>query len=188
MPADAPEIQSLPDSACRCRAALQTRPARSRSRPRRRRQPELTLIPADADPDVWTFPFDPPDPAQPGDNRAMAVNTTDGSEMWAFEVSVMVFDGEEQVWQTNEAIAYATCVRCETGAVAFQVILIVGQADEIIPVNIAQAANYQCIECKTTAFAYQIAATVTRAPDAEIQAQIDAALARLEDLKGRSTP
>ena len=147
--------------------------------------PGLTLIPADADPDVWPFPFDPPDSAQPHDTRAMAVNTTDGTEMWAFEVSVVVFDGEQQVWRTNEAIAYATCVRCETGAVAFQVLLIVGQADEIIPVNIAQAVNYQCVECRTMAFAYQIAATLTQAPDAEIQAQIDAALARLDALEGR---
>jgi putative peptide zinc metalloprotease protein len=140
-------------------------------------------VPVEDDPDkAWPFPFDPPEPAEPGDNRAMAVNTTDGSALWDFAFSLLVLETGDPVHQSNEAIALASCTSCVTGAVAFQIVLIVGQVSEIIPSNSAIALNYECDVCVTYAFAYQIVASVTEAPAAEVQRELEAALQRLLDL------
>jgi putative peptide zinc metalloprotease protein len=133
---------------------------------------------------AWPFPFDPPDAAEPGDNRAMAVNTIDGSMLWDFAVSLLLLDAGDPVLQANEAHAYASCSNCVTGAVAFQVILIVGEVvEEIAPINAAVAANYRCEACYTFAFAYQIVATITEAPSPEIQRELELALQRLVELE-----
>src|SRR5215212_6323619 len=113
---------------------------------------------------AWPFPFDPPDPAGPGDNRAMACNTTDGSILSDLAVSLLMVTDGSPVYQSNEAHAYANCKECRTIAVAFQVILILGSVDEIAPVNAAVAANYDCKHCDTYAFAYQLIVTITKLP------------------------
>jgi putative peptide zinc metalloprotease protein len=134
---------------------------------------------------AWPFPFDPPLPMQPGDNRAMAVNTTDGSTQWDFEPSFVTVEGGDPVRQTNDAHAYASCTDCRTGATAFQVLLVVGRSEEIAPVNAAVAANYHCVRCRTYAFAYQIVASVTEVTP-EVQEALEAARARLLDLDARA--
>jgi putative peptide zinc metalloprotease protein len=133
-------------------------------------------------PSAWPFPFDPPLPTQPGDNRAMAVNTSNGSSLWDFASSFVVVENGEDVRHTNDAHAYASCTDCLTGATAFQVLLIVGRSEEIAPVNAAVAANYHCLRCHTVAFAYQIVASVTEVTPA-VQEALDEAHRRLDELE-----
>jgi putative peptide zinc metalloprotease protein len=44
--------------------------------------------------------------------------------------------------------------------VGFQVVLIVGQADVVVPENLSAAANYNCLECLTYALASQLVLTL----------------------------
>jgi putative peptide zinc metalloprotease protein len=98
---------------------------------------------------------------------------------------VTIEDGEP-VRHTNDAHAYASCRDCVTGATAFQVILIVGNSDEIAPVNAAAAANYHCVNCHTYAFAYQIVASVTEVTP-EVQEALEAAHERLRKLEAQAS-
>lgn len=61
---------------------------------------------------------------------------------------------------SNEAYAFASCTGCAAVAVGFQVVLIVGEADVIVPENLAAAANYNCVECLTYALASQLVLTL----------------------------
>ena len=89
------------------------------------------------------------------DSEAVAVNTEDGASVFRFALSIQeVSDGV--VDQTNTASAQASCVDCTTVAVAFQVILVTGEADVVTPENRAEAANVECQECLTYAAATQI--------------------------------
>ena len=45
-------------------------------------------------------------------------------------------------------------------AVGFQVVLIVGQTDVIVPENLSAAANYNCVRCLTYALASQLVLTL----------------------------
>jgi putative peptide zinc metalloprotease protein len=131
----------------------------------------------------WPFPFDPPDPAGPEDNQVTVVNTSDGTEIWELALSLVIVDDGRTVDHHNEASAFASCTNCVAGAVAFQVVLVVGYAEEIIPENTALAMNFVCYACQTYALAYQIIASVSEAPTAEVQAELDAALAQLQALE-----
>jgi putative peptide zinc metalloprotease protein len=89
------------------------------------------------------------------DNAAVAVNTQDGASVFRLAFSVrMVADGV--VDQTNTAVALASCTDCQTVALAFQVVLVRGDADVVVPENRAIAVNDQCAECVTYASATQI--------------------------------
>jgi putative peptide zinc metalloprotease protein len=123
----------------------------------------LVLVPregADAgDQPAWVFPFDPPAAPGEGGNQALAVNTADGGTVYdvAFAL-VWVTDGSAT--ERNEAYALASCRDCVTVAVAFQVVLVLGEADLVIPQNIAAAVNYSCVECLTYALATQLVVTL----------------------------
>ena len=154
-------------------------------------QRQVVVLPPsdDIDPDAleageWPFPFNPPRAARAGDNQSLAVNTTDGSTLYdvAFAL-VWVTDGDAPVDQRNEAYALASCTDCTTVAVAFQVILVIGQADTIVPENIAVAVNYSCDGCDTVALAVQLIATLTDMPSDEAMAQLDLIRVELADLE-----
>ena len=121
----------------------------------------MVLVPRDGRAPSWVFPFDKPQPPRAGDNQALAVNTTDGSVLYdvAFAL-VWVQDGAAAL-NTNSASAFAHCSGCTTVAVAFQVVLIVGQSHVIVPQNLAVAANYGCVNCLTTALADQLVLTLS---------------------------
>ena len=103
---------------------------------------------------TWVFPFNRPLPPAEGDNQALAVNTKDGSV--AYDVSfALVWADEDTAVNRNEAYAFASCRDCRTVAVAFQVVLLVGQVDVVVPENISAAVNYACVECVTYALATQ---------------------------------
>lgn len=89
------------------------------------------------------------------DNTAVAINTEDGASVFRLAFSVRrVADGV--VDQTNGAYALASCVECQTIALAFQVVLALGEVDVAVPENRAVAYNDECLECVTYASATQI--------------------------------
>jgi putative peptide zinc metalloprotease protein len=114
----------------------------------------------------WPFPFRPPDAPEEGDNQVVAVNTTDGSTQYKVAVALVWVTDGGPVEQRNEAWALASCTNCTTVAVAFQVVLVVGYAQVVTPINAAVAVNYACDACHTAAVALQLVATLNREPSA----------------------
>jgi putative peptide zinc metalloprotease protein len=89
------------------------------------------------------------------DNVAVAVNTEDGASVFRLAFSVrLVANGV--IDEANRAIALASCTDCQTVALAFQVVLVWGDANVAVPENQAVAYNDQCAECFTFASATQI--------------------------------
>jgi len=131
---------------------------------------------------AWPFPFRMPDLPSEGDNRAMAVNTTDNSVVTDLAVSWALVTASE-VDQRNEAWALASCEDCLTRAVAFQVLLLMDGADVVTPLNAAVAANYECTRCTTEAIAVQLVVSITGLPSAEAQALIQGAMNKVERLE-----
>ena len=121
---------------------------------------------------TWVFPFNRP--AAPGqdDNQAIAVNTQDGGVV--YDVAFALVWAEGEVNSTNSAYALASCADCKTVAVAFQVVIVVGQSKAIAPENLAAAINYNCRSCVTLALAQQLVVTVDRPLTDEARAQVEA--------------
>ena len=132
---------------------------------------------------TWVFPFDRPLPPGEGDNQAVAVNTKDGSVSYDVAMAmVWVEDGQTQdVDNANEAYAFASCSDCVTVAVAFQVVVIVGQADVVVPQNVSAAVNYDCFECITAAVAKQLVVTVDTLPGQDKLVALNDIWARLAE-------
>ena len=89
------------------------------------------------------------------DNLALAINTTDGASIFRLAFTIRSIAGGV-VDQTNTAMALASCTGCTTIALAFQVILVFGDATEVTPENRATAVNVACTACLTFAAATQI--------------------------------
>ena len=68
----------------------------------------------------------------------------------------LVWADQDAALNRNEAYALASCRDCRTVAVAFQVVLLVGSVDVVVPQNLAAAVNYACVECVTYALATQL--------------------------------
>ncbi|MGZ4657986.1 MAG: hypothetical protein ACXVGE_13765 [Blastococcus sp.] len=108
---------------------------------------------------TWVFPFNRPLPPGTGDNQALAVNTTDGSVRYDVSFSLVWADGDTAL-NKNEAYAFARCTGCTTVAVAFQVVLVAGSVDVVVPQNLSAAVNYACVQCVTEALATQLVVSV----------------------------
>jgi putative peptide zinc metalloprotease protein len=123
---------------------------------------------------TWVFPFDRPAPPRPGDNQALSIVTKDGGT--AYNVAfALVWANSNSVLNANEAYAFASCTKCVAVAVAFQVVVVVGDANLVAPANISEAINYNCMSCITAALAVQL---VLHVPD-----QLsDQAMAQLKQL------
>jgi len=134
------------------------------------------------------FPFALPQDPRKGDNQALAVNSTDGSVVYDVAVALVWVKDGEVADNRNEAYALASCTSCTTVAVAFQVVLVIGQSDVVAPLNVAVAANGNCVECVTTALAIQLVVTLKEMPSEEVQEQIDAALTSLDGLEEMADP
>lgn len=128
------------------------------------------------------FPFALPDKPGIGDNQALAVNTGDGTVVYDVSVALVWVKDGEATDNRNEAYALASCTNCTTVAIAFQVVLVIGQSDAVTPINVAVAANGGCISCQTLALAVQLVVTLNEMPSAEVQRQIEAALGRLDGI------
>ncbi|TPG13406.1 hypothetical protein EAH86_18935 [Pedococcus bigeumensis] len=122
---------------------------------------------------TWVFPFNRPLPPGDGGNQAMAVNTTDGSTVYDVAFALVWADGDT-VANTNEAYALASCTGCQTVAVAFQVVLILGNASVVVPENVAAAVNYSCVQCVTQALATQLVVTLSGPLSAQSTADLAA--------------
>lgn len=108
----------------------------------------------------WVFPFNQPAAPEEDGNQALAVNTSDGSVTYDVAFALVWAEDGKPVDTTNEAYAFASCTDCTAVAVGFQVVLIVGQADVIVPENLSAAANYNCLRCLTYALASQLVLTL----------------------------
>ena len=116
--------------------------------------------------DTWVFPFDKPLPPEEGDNQALAVATKDGSVTYDLAFA-LVWAEDDEVLNVNEAHAYASCSDCVAVAVAFQVVLIMDDAQVVVPQNLAVSANYDCYRCITAALASQLVLSVQEQPGEE---------------------
>ena len=76
----------------------------------------------------------------------------------------LVWAEDDEVLNVNEAHAYASCSDCVAVAVAFQVVLIMDDAQVVVPQNLAVAANYDCYRCITAAIASQLVLSVQEEP------------------------
>ena len=110
--------------------------------------------------DTWIFPFDEPLAPGEGDNQAVSVNTTDDTASYSVAFALVWADDSEPAENTNEAFAAASCTNCAAIAVAFQIVLVVGDVDVAVPQNLAVAANYECTSCLTYALAVQLFITL----------------------------
>ncbi len=128
---------------------------------------------------TWVFPFDAPLPPGEGDNQALAVNTTDGSVAYDVSFALVWVTGDTAV-NRNEAYALASCQGCRTVAVAFQVVLLVGSVDVVVPENVAVAVNYACVECVTQALATQLVVSLPGELSQASTAELAAIWAELE--------
>jgi putative peptide zinc metalloprotease protein len=109
----------------------------------------------------------------------MAVNYTDGGTSYDVAFAMVWVEDGADVENRNEAYALASCTDCTTVAVAFQVLVVVGQSDVVIPRNVAAAVNYNCLSCVTVALAQQLLVTVDRLPSEATMEQISALWADL---------
>jgi putative peptide zinc metalloprotease protein len=96
-----------------------------------------------------------PSAALAQDTSAVAVNTKDGSTIFrlAFQIKRTM---KSTVDNSNAAVAVSSCDNCRTVAVAFQVVLAMGDVSQLTPTNLALAYNLDCTACDTAAFAYQL--------------------------------
>jgi putative peptide zinc metalloprotease protein len=134
----------------------------------------VVLVPRDdATAPSWVFPFDRPEAPSGQDTQALAVNTEDGSVVYDVAFALVWADGDQAVDTTNEAYAFARCADCGAVAVSFQVVLIAGQADVVVPQNISAAVNYECFECVTFALASQLVLTVDGPLSAETMTELE---------------
>lgn len=128
----------------------------------------------------WVFPFDKPLAPEEDGNQALAVNTTDGSV--AYDVAfALVWAEDGPVDTRNEAYAFASCADCAAVAVGFQVVLIMGQADVVVPENLSAAANYNCLRCLTYALASQLVLTLDGPLSADGTARLTALWAEIAE-------
>ncbi|MGZ5418162.1 MAG: hypothetical protein ACXWDI_13365 [Nocardioides sp.] len=134
---------------------------------------------ADGGADGWVFPFSKPLAPGPGDNQALAVNTTDGTVVYdtAFAL-VWVEDGADAT-NVNEAYAFASCTSCAAVAVSFQVVLVVGDNDVAAPQNLAGALTSDCVNCLTYALAKQLFITLDGPLSFEAMEALDAVWAEI---------
>jgi putative peptide zinc metalloprotease protein len=109
--------------------------------------------------EVGGFEFNLPDAPAGGDNQALAVNYEDGTSIYDFALSLVFAEGG-LIDEVNEAYALASCSNCAAIALAFQLIVILDDADVIVPQNLAAAVNAYCVECFTYAVAIQLVFTV----------------------------
>ena len=129
----------------------------------------------------WVFPFDRPAAPEGDGNQALAVNTTDGSVQYSVAFALVWAEDGQPVTTTNEAYAFANCSGCAAVAVGFQVVLVVGQADVIVPQNLSAAANYNCLDCLTYALASQLVLTLDGPLDGDSKHQLEALWAQIAE-------
>jgi putative peptide zinc metalloprotease protein len=110
------------------------------------------------------------------------VNTTDGSVKYDIAYSLVTVKNGAPVTNKNSAFALASCNACTTVAVSFQVVLVVGVSNTIVPIDAAGALNYKCPACVTAAVADQIVVTLRDKPSKKLVDELNAELQKLNAL------
>jgi putative peptide zinc metalloprotease protein len=144
--------------------------------------PTPSQSPAGPPAGATAFPCTLPSKPGPGGTQALATNQTDGGVVYKVAYALVTIDGGDAVTNSNSAYAIANCNACTTVAVSFQLVLVVGQSNVIMPVNAAGAINYDCPQCMTTAIADQMVVTLTAQPAGQLDRQLKAALRKLNAL------
>ncbi|HEU4840360.1 MAG TPA: hypothetical protein VFT09_02930, partial [Ilumatobacteraceae bacterium] len=134
------------------------------------------------------LPFTLPDKPGEGDSQALATNTTDGGIVYDVAYSLVTIKDGAEVTNENSAYALASCKACTTLAVSFQLVLVVGQSDKIMPINVAEALNLNCPECITTAIAKQLVISVKSAPSEELLRRLTEELQKLDAIDTSDPP
>lgn len=88
------------------------------------------------------------------DNVAVAINDKDGKTVYSVRLKV-VLTGKDTVDAANAAVAAASCSDCTTVALALEGVVVWGEPETVVPVNLALAMNTECDNCQTLAAAYQ---------------------------------
>jgi putative peptide zinc metalloprotease protein len=148
-----------------------------------RPQLAVVLVPRDpgnaGDPQGWVFPFDKPLAPDAGDNQALAVNTTDGTVVYDTAFALVWVEDGADARNVNEAYAFASCRGCAAVAVAFQVVLVVGENHLAAPQNLSGALNHDCVNCLTYALAKQLFVTLDRPLSQAARSELDAVWAQI---------
>ena len=88
----------------------------------------------------------------------------------------------ETVDNSNRAYALANCVESAAIAIAFQIVMILTDADTIVPDNVAVAMTASCVRCVTYALAIQLVVSVIEPLSDEANDRIAEAWSALDDL------
>ena len=135
------------------------------------------FAPSAAGNEGWVFPVDKPLAPGPGDNQALAVNTTDNTVVYDAAFAMVYVEDNSDALNVNEAHAYASCNSCAAVAVAYQVVFVIDTDDTddnvAIPQNLAGALNYDCVNCLTYAIAQQLFVTLDEPLSDEAVAKLD---------------
>ncbi len=114
----------------------------------------------------WVFPFSKPIAPGPGDNQALAVNTTDGTIVYDTAFAMIWMTDNSYAQNRNDGEAYASCRTCAAVAVAYQVVFVVdsnpNDDNVATPQNLAGALNYNCVNCMTYGLARQLFVTLNK--------------------------
>jgi putative peptide zinc metalloprotease protein len=94
----------------------------------------------------------------PDVNTAVVINQRSDSSLFDFAFSIRRIAGDV-VDQENVALAYSSCERCRSVAIAIQIVLAHGSPSTVTPQNVAVAVNENCTACETFAAAYQFVIT-----------------------------
>ena len=89
------------------------------------------------------------------DNQVTAVNETDGAQIFQLSIDLQRIT-EGPVVDQNIAQTYASCEDCRTIAIAVQVLLLMDDIRQVVPVNLAESINYECTRCESLAYAGQL--------------------------------
>ena len=89
------------------------------------------------------------------DNKVTAVNETDGAQVFQLSIDLRRIT-EGPVLDQNIAQAYSSCEDCRTIAIAVQVLLLMEDIRQVVPVNVAESINYECTSCESLAYAGQL--------------------------------
>ena len=89
------------------------------------------------------------------DNKVTAVNETDSAQIFQLSIDLRRIT-EGPVIDQNIAQAYSSCEDCRTIAIAVQVLLLMDDIRQVVPVNLAESINYECTNCESLAYAGQL--------------------------------
>ena len=135
----------------------------------------------------WVFPFGKPLQPGPGDNQALAVNTTDNTVTYDVAFALVWVEGDVPALNRNEAYAFASCTGCAAVSIGFQVVLVLGDNHVAAPQNISAAVNYDCVNCMTYALATQLFVTLNGPLSDAAAAELDALWRQIADFGAHIT-